>query len=129
MRLRLARSNCANFMNSKFVLKLVLAVFTITAFWNAEAQAWPILGKSKDLPPGVPRLVDTNGNVLDIPHKFTTGLYQDEALKLVLQEANQVAKELNFTNELPIAKSNLVEFHISPFGFSYANKMIGTRIL
>jgi len=80
---------------------------------------------AQELPPGIPRVVDTNGNIVFINHKFTTDLYQKEALKLTLEEANKVAKELNLPEELPITESNLVEFHISPFGFAYSYKMIG----
>lgn len=79
----------------------------------------------RPLPPGVPRDVDTNGNVIYVPLRFTTRLYQEAALKLVLQEANSVAEELNLTNDIPITVSNLVEFHISPFGFAYARRAIG----
>ncbi|HEV2330542.1 MAG TPA: hypothetical protein VGY56_17310 [Verrucomicrobiae bacterium] len=77
------------------------------------------------LPPGVPRYVDTNGIVLYVNHRFTTAAYQKEALKLMIGEANRVAKELALPEKLPITESNLVEYHVSPFGFSYAYKMIG----
>jgi hypothetical protein len=79
----------------------------------------------RKLPAGVPREVDTNGKVVYINHHFTTPAYQRKALELVVQEANQVAQELNLPEELPITESNLVEYHVSPFGFAYAYKMIG----
>jgi len=80
----------------------------------------------RQLPPGVPRSVDTNGNVVYVNHRFTTLAYQEEALKLVTEEANRAAKELALPEGLPITESNLVEYHISPFGFAYAYKMIGS---
>jgi hypothetical protein len=79
----------------------------------------------RKLPPGVPRSVDTNGNVVYVNHHFTTSAYQKEALKLVIQEANQIAWQLKLPEEMPITESNLVEYHISPFGFAYAYRMIG----
>jgi hypothetical protein len=80
----------------------------------------------RKLPPGIPREVDTNGVVVYINHHFTTPAYQKEALKRIIQEANEVANDLNLPEELPITNSNLVEFHVSPFGFAYAYKAIGS---
>lgn len=76
-------------------------------------------------PPGVPRGVDTNGDVVTIPTEFTTRLYRDAALDLVLQEANQVARELQLPEELPITRSNIVTGYIDPFGASYIERFIG----
>jgi hypothetical protein len=45
---------------------------------------------------------------------FTTTAYREEALKLVLEEANRVAAELRLPDKLPITTSNLVESYISP---------------
>jgi hypothetical protein len=63
--------------------------------------------------------------LLSINHHFTTPEYQREALKLVIQEANQAAIALKLPEQLPITRSNLIEFHISPFGFAYGFNMIG----
>jgi len=79
----------------------------------------------RNLPVGVPKTVDTNGMLCSIDHHFTTPAYQKEALGLVIQEATQVAQTLKLHDEFPITQSNLVAFHISPFGFAYAYKMIG----
>jgi hypothetical protein len=43
----------------------------------------------------------------------------------VIQEANQVAIALKLPEQLPITRSNLTQFHVSPFGFAFAFKMIG----
>jgi hypothetical protein len=82
--------------------------------------------KGRELPPGVPRVVDTNGNVIFINRRFTTRQYQQAAIKLVLQEANTVAGELQLPEKLPIAESNLTEAIITPFGYNYINKKIGS---
>jgi hypothetical protein len=82
--------------------------------------------KGLKLPAAVPRMVDTNGNVVWIDHNFTTKQYQQAAFKLVLREANQVAKELELPGEYPIVESNLVEAIITPFGFNFVNNTIGS---
>jgi hypothetical protein len=79
----------------------------------------------RPLPPGVPRIVDTNGKTLGILRHFTTMAYQKEALKLVIQEANKVASEFKLPEKLPITESNLVEYHIPPFAFNYPHRSVG----
>ena len=44
---------------------------------------------------------------------FTTPAYRKEALRLLVQEANKVAQELNLPEPLPIAETNLVKSYIS----------------
>ncbi len=51
--------------------------------------------------------------------------YQKEALKLVIQEANQVARELRLTENLPITETNLVTSFILPYAGAQAWKTIG----
>jgi hypothetical protein len=79
----------------------------------------------RPLPPGVPRTVDTNGKTLWIKPQFTTPAFQKEALRLVVQEANVVAKELKLHDQLPITQSNIVEYFVGPFEYSYAYRRIG----
>jgi hypothetical protein len=45
---------------------------------------------------------------------FTTPAYQKEAVRLVIEEANHVAQQLNLQENLPITESNLVAAFISP---------------
>jgi hypothetical protein len=45
---------------------------------------------------------------------FTTPAYRKVALRLVIEEANQVAQELNLPEQLPITETNLIEAHIAP---------------
>jgi hypothetical protein len=82
--------------------------------------------KGLKLPPGVPRTVDTNGNVTYIDISFTTRQYRQAAVELMLQEANRVAREMQLPEELPITKSNLTEAMVTPFGFNYTDKGIGS---
>ncbi len=78
------------------------------------------------LPAGVPRIIDTNGNVVLINHQFTTPQYQRAAAQLLLQEANRVAEEMRLPDEvLPITASNVTKLDVAPFGHSYFRKSIG----
>ena len=56
---------------------------------------------------------------------FTTRAYNKEALRLVIQEANQVAQELKLPEELPIVDTNLLQYHIPPYGMFRFVKAIG----
>ena len=80
---------------------------------------------SQALPPGVPRTVDTNGRVIAIDDMFTTQAYRQETLRLVIEEANKVAKEMKLTEALPITKDSLIQAYIGPFGLNYQLKALG----
>lgn len=82
-------------------------------------------GDKNELPSGVPRLIDTNGNVIYVDMNFTTPMYHEAALKLLLQEANQIALDLRLPEELPITESNLTRSFIGPFGYNLERKCIG----
>ena len=56
---------------------------------------------------------------------FTTRKYQDEALRLVVSEANKVAIELHLPELLPITTTNLTQAYIPPFEYGYRNKGVG----
>ena len=90
---------------------------------NAVVESFDETGRK--LPAGVPKVVDTNGTLQFIDRHFTTPAYQEEALHLIIREANNVAAALNLPEKLPIVVSNLTTFHVSPFGFAYGYKMIG----
>jgi hypothetical protein len=79
---------------------------------------------ASDLPPGVPNPIGPDGKYTRAM-MFTTKAYQDEALKLVIREANMAAKELKLPEELPITESNIVKAFINPFGYAYAKKAVG----
>jgi hypothetical protein len=71
------------------------------------------------------RTVVTNGNVFYVDPMFTTPAFQEEGLRLVLEEANRVSRELQLPESLPITRSNLTHAFISPFGYTYIRKKIG----
>jgi len=77
------------------------------------------------LPSGVPRIVDTNGNVIYVKPDFTTPAFQNEALKLVIEEANKVAKGLKLADNLPITPSNITESFVGPFGYTLKYAKVG----
>lgn len=116
---------------------LLLAIFVAFIVYSLATQAQTNLPPlpsylmrdydetGRQLPPGVPREVDTNGKVIYIPMRFTTPAYRDAAVKLVLHEANEVAKDLRLPEQLPITESNIVEYHIGTFGFNYAHRSVG----
>lgn len=105
----------------------LLSVFFLFIAFQAQSQVilpnYDLAGR--ELPPGVPKMVDTNGNVIYVNPMFTTGPYREHICDLLLKEANQVAQELQLSEKLPITRSNLVGGFISPFGFTYAYKKVG----
>jgi hypothetical protein len=66
-----------------------------------------------------------NGRVIAINGMFTTRAYQNEALRLVIQEANKVAKEMNLPEALPITEDSLIHVYIGPFGYNYQLRGLG----
>ena len=58
--------------------------------------------------------------------KFTTPAYRREALRLVIEEANRVAREVQLPEKLPITQSDLLEAYISPPRMSQALGIFGT---
>ena len=86
---------------------------------STQAQAFDVL------PPGVPRIVETNGDVLFVDTMFTTPAFQMESLRLVIEEANKVASELNFLESGPITKKNLKHTYIGTFGSVYEDGALG----
>lgn len=71
-----------------------------------------------NLPSSVPPAYNTDGTYFYWGEKFTTRAYQREAFKLVLEEANKGAAELNLPEKLPIIESNLMERYIVRYGAS-----------
>jgi hypothetical protein len=105
-----------------------LVVFTVGAQQLSEPILKPLFPddpKGLQLPPAVPRMVDTNGNVAWIDEGYTTRAYQRAAFKMVLQEANQVARELKLPEKLPITETNLAGAFVGPFGFNYLHQSVG----
>jgi len=115
------------FNNLKLMKFAAAFISTTFAFCSVLGQALlPDYNPSgRELPPGVPRIMDTNGNVVYVDDMFTTAAYRDYTRKLLLKEANSVANELRLPENLPITDLSLIGGFISPFGFSYAYKAVG----
>jgi hypothetical protein len=79
-----------------------------------------------DLPPGVPRIVNPDGSLCFVEPAFTTREFRNEALRLVIEEANKVAKELNLPESFPITRTNLMDAFISGFGYMLDRRAVGT---
>ncbi len=121
-----------NFLAQKAALGFCVLLCTITAlvhgqtnshpgwFWVADAQE-----RGRGLPPGVPRTVNTNGDVEHIDHNYTTEAYKDEAFRLMILEANQTAQALHLQEDLPITRSRIDGARVSPFGFFYGQGLMG----
>ena len=56
---------------------------------------------------------------------FTTPAYQKEALRLIIEEANGAASQLNLVETLPIMQSNLVEVYITSPRIAHGMKALG----
>jgi hypothetical protein len=80
---------------------------------------------SNSLPPGVPNPIGTDGKWTHDGMMFTTHAYQIEALRLLLQEANEVARQLKLPEKIPITKEDVRESYVAPFGIAYVDGGIG----
>jgi hypothetical protein len=76
------------------------------------------IAEPTNLPPSVPPAYNRDGTYYYWGEKFTTKAYQMEAFKLVLKEANEIAAELDLSEQLPITESNLTERYIVRYGAS-----------
>jgi hypothetical protein len=103
----------------------ICLIFVLVRTVFADAAFQIPTNASQELPLGVPRIVDTNGRVLFIDGMFTTPAYQQEALRLVIAEANKVAEEMKLPETLPITSSNLTSTYIGPFGYNYQLRSLG----
>jgi hypothetical protein len=56
---------------------------------------------------------------------FSTPAYRQEVLRLIIEEANRVALELNLQESLPICRSNLVAAYIEPPHLARSSKSLG----
>lgn len=88
-------------------------------FWSPD-----ISERARGLPLGVPHVVDTNGNFEFMDNSFTTHAYQDEAFRLMNQEATRAAQALHLEEDLPLTSSN-AGGRISPFGMFFVQGMLG----
>lgn len=69
--------------------------------------------------PNILNLLGPDGRLTEAAYHFTTKAYDREALRLVIEEANKVAMELQLPEQLPIAETNLTGAFILGYGMSY----------
>lgn len=95
---------------NRFVIRLTTAAFllisNLTQF--AEEQGNTSAKIADDPDEAVLRRVPS--------YFFTTEAYKREALRVLIEQANRVAKQLNLPEKLPITASNLIEVFIRPPG-------------
>ncbi len=90
----------------------------LQVFLTAYALMFPIASAYSQQATNRHSLSESEISVLrDLPDwKFTTKAYQEEALRIMVQEANRVAAQLPLREKLPITKNNLLEYHVGPPG-------------
>ena len=89
-------------------------------FWVSDANE-----RAQGLPPAIPRVVDTKGNLqfIDVGLHFTTKAYQNEAARLMLLEASHAAQALHLENG-PVTPANAKAYAV-PFGFFFGEGLMG----
>lgn len=127
-------NDCSNFpiMKTHLLFLTCVLICLPSCALSREEEPPPFMPLRADdpkgllLPAGVSRGVDTDGNVIDVDHQFTTPQYQRAAAHLLLEEVNRIAKDFSFPDEvLPITATNITKLHFYPFGFSYFLKSLG----
>lgn len=112
-------------MRTLVLIALCLSCFLLRADEIESLYKMIITNTALKLPAGVPRSVNTNGEVIYVDFMFTTPEYQREAFNLVIQEANRVVADLGLSESHPITESDVIHAFISPFGYAYTDKRIG----
>lgn len=90
---------------------LIFLLFLIFASWLTFAEDTASTNQTHDL-------MQMTSKERFQQLKFTTPAYRKEALRLVIEEANQVAHELNLLEPLPIVETNLVSAYIPAPGMA-----------
>lgn len=89
---------------------LMISVCGLFVLTVAAQEIKPLFAddpKGLKLPPALPRMVDTNGNVVWIDERYTTTAYYDQASQYILREMNDAANELQLPDEaLPLSATN-----------------------
>lgn len=104
--------------------RLGLLFLLAVAAWSVTAQG-DEQPRPTDRPDEIPQIIGKNGRFVPGGMRFTAKAYEQEALNLVIREANQVAKDLHLREQLPIT-TNLQRVFILGYGMSQMPpKMIG----
>lgn len=94
-------------MGSSLLNYRVITVASFVAIWNFPSGLLSSTNNNSELP--------DMAVLRRLPHwRFTTKAYEQEALRLFLEEANGVARELKLPEHLPITKNDLIEIYIGP---------------
>jgi hypothetical protein len=101
-----------------FSVKTQAIVRTLLALLLASAQS----ALAGDKPATQAKILDPTGR---LKITYTTDAYRREALRLLIEEANAVARDMNLPETLPITESDVVVGFICPFGFGYKDQSIG----
>lgn len=98
------------YKNNPIMSMIALRFVTVVSFI--------ITGNLNALPQVQPQTQICESEMFVLKHlpdwQYTTKAYRDEACRFFLEEANDVAKKLNLSEQLPITRSNLIEIFISP---------------
>ena len=96
----------ANFMRTVLLVS-ICGLFVLMAAAQELRPRFPDDPRGLKLPAALPRMVDTNGNVVWIDEHYTTRAWYDLASQYILQEMNDAAKELQLPDEtLPLSAAN-----------------------
>jgi hypothetical protein len=135
-RFMVTRFKCLDFtrfsvQRAIYALLILFCSFTLPAFGQTNSSSvWHWVADPQErelgLPPGLERRVDTNGNVEYIDFHYSTVEYQQEALRLMLNDANWAAQALHLDEDLPITKSRASLSSIVPFGMYYSEGLLGS---
>src|SRR5436189_5095699 len=72
----------------------------------------------------LPKLIRPDGKLTSEAFHFTTKAYEREALRLVVEQANVVAKQLQLPESLPITEATLSRAFIVGYGMSLMHPRI-----
>lgn len=110
--------------NSSIFFQLILCI-VLVASSSGLAQD-NLETKSAFTTNKIPQILDDSGKLIPSRLGISSPAYEQEAFKRVLQEANQVASDLNLQEKLPIDPTNLSQVFIPGYGFSQLKpKIIG----
>jgi hypothetical protein len=94
---------------------ILLSLFTVVA--QPTGMETAAIGMTNN--PKIPKMLRPDGKLTHEAFIFTTKAYEREALRLVIEEANKVAKELQLPEKLPITETNLTRAFIVGYGMSF----------
>ncbi|HXC37256.1 MAG TPA: hypothetical protein VNV43_15375 [Candidatus Acidoferrales bacterium] len=108
------------------LLVSICGLFVLMAAAQELRPRFPDDPRGLKLPAALPRMVDTNGNVVWIDEHYTTRAWYDLASQYILQEMNDAAKELQLPDEtLPLSAANAA-YGAAGYGRSLTMGILGS---